>query len=166
MKYDVFTEIAVRMEEIGEDKHYFDEIKKLKFLFNDIHFYHGSVAIHDEDGDIKAIAYTRDSNFVVIKKKSISFVTLTGVYNCKVDDEKHVVVKYYDKNALDELYEQNPETQYETKSFEEIGIKPDLKERIKNKKFKKKDIEAEVTIENLVQEKYQKKMMKKLKNQK
>lgn len=160
MKYDVFTEIAVRMEEIGEDKHYFDEIKKLNFLFNDIHFYHGSVAIHDEDGDIKAIAYSRDSSFVVIKKKSITFVTLTGVYNCKVDDEKHVVVKYYDKDALDELSEQNPETQYETKSFEEIGIKPDLKERIKNKKFKKKDIEAEVTIENLVQEKYQKKNKK------
>ena len=38
MKYDVFTEIAVKLEELGEDKHYFDDIKKLKFLFNDIHF--------------------------------------------------------------------------------------------------------------------------------
>ncbi|MBR3117464.1 MAG: hypothetical protein IKF36_06325 [Bacilli bacterium] len=160
MKYDVFTEISVKLEKLGEDKHYFDDIKKLKFLFNDIHFYHGSVAIHNEDTDLKAVAYTRDDCSVVIKKKSITFITSTGVYNCKVDDDKHVSVKYYDKESIDELSDLNPKTEYDTRSFEELGIKPDLKERIKNKKFKKKDIEAEVTIENLVQEKIQKKNKK------
>ena len=72
MKYDVFTEISVKLEELGENKHYFDDIKKLKFLFNDIHFYHGSVAIHTED-ELKAVAYTKDSCSIVIKKNSISF---------------------------------------------------------------------------------------------
>ena len=139
MKYDVFTEISVKLEKLGEDKHYFDDIKKLKFLFNDIHFYHGSVAIHNEE-ELTAVAYTKDNCSVVIKKNNISFVTPTGVYICKKDDEKHVSVKYYDKESIDELRDLNPETQYETKSFEEIGIKPDLKERIKNKKFKKKDV--------------------------
>lgn len=159
MKYDVFTEISVKLEKLGEDKHYFDDTKKLKFLFNDIHFYHGSVAIHNEE-ELSAVAYTRDNCSVVIRKNSISFITPTGVYICKKADEKHVKVKFYDKKSMDELHDLNPKTEYDISSFEELGIKPDLKERIKNKKFKKKDIEAEVTVEDLIQEKIKKKIKK------
>ena len=159
MKYDVFTEISVKLEELGEDNHYFDDIKKLKFIFNDIHFYHGSVAIHTEDG-LKAVAYTKDSCSVEITKESITFITPTGVYICKNDGDKHISVKYYDKEAMDELSKDNPQVEYDTRSFEELGIKPDRKERFKNKKFKKREIDAEVTIERLVQNKIKKKTLK------
>ncbi|MBQ3475650.1 MAG: hypothetical protein IJH20_05730 [Bacilli bacterium] len=88
MKYDVFTEIETKLEEYDLDRNYFDEIKKLKFLFNYVHFHHGSVGLHINGDEISAVNYIKgDDGFVVIKKDSITFAQETGIYKCYFDND-------------------------------------------------------------------------------